>query len=189
MRPHGSTLTAPPSPRPSRRRTSASGSSRPSVRPQRKGPCGNLGYKKATARADVPPWRTAGRTCRTRAVAVTPHCQVSHSDRRAPLGAPGHPCIHSVGAPYKNLGYKKATARADVPPWTTAGRTFCTRAAAVTPHCRVSHSTFALWTEGTTQLNSLCHHYACASPQMMRMTPDRSVTWPLAESPPENSPT
>ena len=84
-------------------------------------PCGNLGYKKATARADVPPCTTARRTYCTRAIAIAPHCRVSHGNGNVPPGGPSHPCVHNVSAPCRILGYKEATARADVPTWTTAG--------------------------------------------------------------------
>ena len=102
--------------------------------------------------------------------------------------AAGHLCVHGVRDPCRNPGCKKATTSAD-PPWTSAGQIRCTKAAAVTPHCRVSHNAFAHWAEGATQLNSSRHHCACTSPRMIRMTPDRFVIWPHTKSPPVNSPT
>ena len=169
MHPNGSTLTAPPSlvcPVHGRAPPGALGHLCVHIV---RAPYRNLGYKKATARADVPSWTTAGQTSCTRSAAITPHCRVSHSNGKVPPGAPSHPCAHSVRASCRNLGCKKATARADVPPWTTAGQVCCTRTADVTPHSRVSYSAFAHWSQSAYfwATSDFVHHFGSFKQQRL----------------------
>ena len=85
------------------------------MRPQCKGPLHESGLPEGYSETTC----ASMDNCRSDLLYQGRNCYSSLHDGSAPLGAPGHPCVHNVRALCRNLGCKEATAKADVLPWTT----------------------------------------------------------------------